>query len=166
MTRFLLTLAISLTIAFTVAVTAVQIEPQTEPMPSETTITTKDEEKPLKPAESKPEPAPKPEPVVQTGSTQQIKASIIKWADHYGLSSTRMLRIANCESTFRPSAVNYNYYAGGGHPTGLFQYLPETWNRIGSRSPYGVGDIWNYEHQSRVTAWAFANGYAGEWACK
>lgn len=87
-------------------------------------------------------------------------------ARKYGISEDYFVSIAMCESTLNPNAVNYGYYAGGGHPTGLFQYLPETWNRIGGRSPYGVRDIYNPVHQAEVTAWAFANGYAGEWACK
>lgn len=101
------------------------------------------------------------------GSIQQmISTAAIK----HGLDPARMLRIAKCESTFNPNAVNKNYYAGGGNPSGLYQYLPETWNRIGGRSPYGVGNgpssRFDVQHNINVTMWAFANGYSGEWACK
>jgi len=68
-----------------------------------------------------------------------IRTSAIK----HGIDPDYLVEVARCESTLKPNSINYNYYAGGGHPTGLFQYLPETWNRIGSRSPYGVGDISN-----------------------
>lgn len=97
---------------------------------------------------------------------QTLEAAIIHWANHYGVSSDWLLRIANCESTMNPSAVNTGYYAGGGHPTGLFQYLPETWTRISGRAGLTGLDIWNGHHQAQVTAWAFANGYDGEWECR
>ena len=108
----------------------------------------------------------KPAKQPKYGTVEAIKAAITKYAKIHGISPSWLLRVAWCESRYNPRAVNYNYYAGGGHPSGLFQYLPETWRRIGSRSPYGIGNIWNYEHQAKVTAWAFANGYAREWACK
>lgn len=85
-----------------------------------------------------------------------------------GLSGDYMVRVAMCESTMTPDKVNYGYYAGGGHPTGLYQYLPETWNRISSRSPYGTqawGSVMDGVINAKVTVWAFANGYSGEWAC-
>lgn len=107
-------------------------------------------------------PAPAPAPEEQPLTIEQI---IRNAATKHGMNPDYMVAIAMCESTLNPEAVNYGYYAGGGHPTGLFQYLPETWNRIGSRSPYGVRDVMNATHQAEVTAWAFANGYAGEWEC-
>lgn len=85
-----------------------------------------------------------------------------------GLSGDYMVRVAMCESTMNPTAQNTGYTAGGGHPTGLYQYLPETWNRISSRSPYGTqpwGSVTNGELNAMITVWAFANGYSGEWAC-
>lgn len=103
-------------------------------------------------------------------STAQIQDMIRTQAASHGLSAERMLRVANCESTFNPNAVNRNYTAGGGNPSGLYQYLPETWNRIGGRSPYGVGagasSRFDVVHNIKVTMWAFANGYDKEWACK
>lgn len=86
-------------------------------------------------------------------------------ARKYGISEDYFVGVALCESTMNPSAVNYNYYAGGGNPTGLFQYLPETFNRLSSRSGI-TGNILDPKVQSELTAWAFANGYANEWACK
>lgn len=85
-----------------------------------------------------------------------------------GLSGDYMVRVAMCESTMDPTAQNTGYYAGGGHPTGLYQYLPETWNRISSRSPYGTqawGSVTDGVLNAKITVWAFANGYSGEWAC-
>ena len=102
---------------------------------------------------------------VALASNYEVTQYIINAANRHGVDPNYLLRVAKCESGHNPNAVNRNYYAGGGNPTGLFQYLPETWNRIGSRSPYGVGNIWNALDQANVTAWAFANGYAKEWEC-
>ena len=86
-------------------------------------------------------------------------------ANKYGISEDYFVSIAKCESTLNPNAVNYGYYAGGGNPSGLFQYLPETWNRLSNLS--GIyGDIWDATSQAELTAWAFANGHSGEWECR
>ena len=108
---------------------------------------------------------PKAQPVAKV-STSKVEEIIRTAARKHGVSEDYLVRIAKCESGLNPNAVNRNYYAGGGNPTGVFQYLPETWNRIGGRSPYGVGNIYNAQDQANVTAWAFANGYSGEWACR
>lgn len=104
-----------------------------------------------------------PTVVVPEGEIQQY---IYDQAVAHGLDPQRMLRIAYCESKFSPTAVNKDYYAGGGNPSGIYQYLPETWKRIGGRSGYEATDVFNWQQNVRVTMWAFANGYSGEWACK
>jgi len=116
---------------------------------------------PVKPVITAPK-AP-PAPIVPEGEIQQY---IHDQAVAHGLDPARMLRIAKCESGFRPDAINRSYYAGGGNPSGIYQYLPETWTRISSRSGLGVGNVFDWQQNVRVTMWAFANGYANEWACK
>ena len=74
------------------------------------------------------------------------------------------MSVARCESNLNPLSVNTSYYAGGGNPSGLFQFLPETWARISSRAGI-TGDVFDAKTNAEVTGWAFANGYAGEWAC-
>lgn len=109
-------------------------------------------------------PAPVPAPqIVPEGDIQNY---IVEQATAHGLDPQRMLRIAKCESGFNPTNVNRNYYAGGGNPSGIYQYLPETWSRIGGRSGYEATDVFNWQQNVRVTMWAFANGYSGEWACR
>lgn len=131
-----------------------------------------DEKKRLADASARAANAMKPSGTASAGgySPEVIQRMIREAAPKHGLSVERMLRIAKCESTFNPNAVNKNYYAGGGHPSGVYQYLPETWNRIGGRSPYGVGagpdSRFDPQHNINVTMWAYANGYAGEWECK
>lgn len=94
-----------------------------------------------------------------------IQACIRYWAAQYGQDVEYMVGIARCESTFNPANVNHGYTAGGGNPSGLFQYLPETWARYTSKLGKPHYDIWNYEHQAEVTAFAFSVGGRGEWAC-
>lgn len=101
-------------------------------------------------------------------SSGDVAGIITAASNKYGLNASYMIKVATCESTLNPSAVNRGYYAGGGNPSGLYQYLPETWSRISSRSPYGHqpwGEVFNVTTNANVTAWAFANGYSGEWAC-
>lgn len=100
-----------------------------------------------------------------TASQSEIEAFIREQAPLHGLDVERMVRIGRCESGFITNNINYSYYAGGGHPTGVYQYLPETWSRISGRSGLG-GDVFDGKQNVLVTMWAFQNGYSGEWACK
>lgn len=106
----------------------------------------------------------------QTASAQggSVESMVRAAASKHGVNPDYLVRVAMCESTMNPNAQNKNYFAGGSHPTGLFQYLMETWNRISSRSPYGQqpwSEVTNPWINAHVTAWAFANGYSGEWEC-
>jgi len=109
---------------------------------------------------AKPIVKPKPKP---QGSVQQM---IIESASKYGVSADKLLRIAKCESGFNPNAINRGYTAGGGHPTGLFQYLPETWTRYQRKLGVSGWNIYNPKHQADLTAFAFSIGGAGEWECR
>lgn len=85
-------------------------------------------------------------------------------ARKYGLNEDYFVRVAVCESTLNPASVNTNYWAGGGHPSGLFQFLPETWTRLSGRAAMD-GNVFNANDNANLAAWAFANGYSGEWEC-
>jgi hypothetical protein len=110
--------------------------------------------------------APAQAPVAAGGSVEDVKATIIYWANHYGVSADRLLRIAECESGYSSVAVNRNYYAGGGNPSGIFQYLPATWASFSAKAGLAGASIWDYRAQARVTAWAFANGLSSHWECQ
>lgn len=115
-------------------------------------------------ATAAPAPAPQPQPKASGSVESIVRAAAVK----HGVNPDYLVRVANCESTMGKNMVNRSYYAGGSHPTGLFQYLKETWNRISSRSPYGQqpwSEVMNNHTNAHVTAWAFANGYSGEWEC-
>lgn len=100
-----------------------------------------------------------------SGAVGNIEQMVREQAIAHGLDPNYMVQVAMCESGLGRDLVNEGYYAGGGNPTGIFQFLPETWTRISGRSPYGIGNILNHAQNIKVASWAFANGYAGEWEC-
>lgn len=58
--------------------------------------------------------------------TPQLRGSINRWADHYGLPRSLIHRLAIRESTHNPKARNGPYY-------GLLQILPQTARTMGFR---------------------------------
>lgn len=94
-----------------------------------------------------------------------IEGIITEAALKYGLSPSYMIKVANCESSLDPTKTNYNYTAGGGHPNGLFQFIPSTWADKSAKAGYGGADVFDASAAANVAAWAFANGQSGEWAC-
>lgn len=106
-------------------------------------------------------------PVPKQVPKTDIEALIIQWANHYGVSADRLLRVAKCESGYNPTVVNRNYTArDGGNPTGLFQFLPSTFRRYQAKAGLSGLDIFNASDSARVAAFAFSVGGAGEWECK
>jgi len=98
-------------------------------------------------------------------ATGDVQGSIVKWANAYGVDPNWLLRVAKCESGFNPLAQNKGYYAGGGNPSGLFQFLPQTFSANAARAGI-VGDIWNADDSAHVAAYMFSIGQSGQWACK
>lgn len=101
------------------------------------------------------------------GDSSDVPRLITKWAGYYGVSADYLLRIARCESGYSPSAVNRNYSAGGGNPSGVFQFLPDTFARYTDATHANfTGDIWNADDNVHAAAYAFSHGGSGEWECK
>jgi hypothetical protein len=90
-------------------------------------------------------------------SEQEILGFISKAAKEYGQSENVMVRVARCESTLNPCALNPDgpYY-------GLFQYLKSTWRT----TPFGDRDIYDPEAQALATGWMWKEGRKNEWACQ
>ena len=88
-------------------------------------------------------------------SEQQILNYIANAAKKYGQSKSVMERVARCESSLNPCAVNRSgpYY-------GLFQYLKSTWNS----TPYSNRSVWDPE--ALATGWMWKKGRKNEWACQ
>lgn len=123
---------------------------------------------------------PAPEPKIETPAPTpvgQVQATIIKWANHYGVDANWLLRIAECESRYRPGAVNLAYWVdangiefgtvgGKFYPSGVFQHVAKYWP--GRAAHYGVpgASIFDAEAQARVTAGMFRDGQSNLWECK
>jgi Transglycosylase SLT domain len=88
---------------------------------------------------------------------EQILGFISKAAKKYHQSRSAMERVARCESTLNPCAVNREgpYY-------GLYQFLKSTWKT----TPYGNVNIFDPEAQALAAGWMWAEGRKNEWACK
>jgi soluble lytic murein transglycosylase-like protein len=104
-----------------------------------------------------PEPAsPAAAPTVPTVE-QLIRAA----AARYGLSPTRLLRLATCESSLNPRAVG-----PGGHALGLFQFTGPTWGEVAPRAGYTGASPFDPAAASMVAAWAISRGQSWRWrAC-
>ena len=81
----------------------------------------------------------------------------------FGIPYRILLRIAFCESTLNPWAVNGPHY-------GLFQFLPATFVQ-GMRAMWRETGIvastyWNPLDASYVAGYLFATGHARRWACE
>ncbi len=78
-------------------------------------------------------------------------------ADQYGQPREDMLRVARCESVLDPNAVNPSSNASG-----LFQFLPSTWQT----TPYADQDIFDPVANAEAAAWMWSEGRRGEWTCQ
>lgn len=129
---------------------------------------TPEPEKPLEPVAQAPQAASNV-PAQQTpasANSGDVVALIYKWAAYYGISGDYLLHIAQCESSLNPNNVNYNYTAGGGHPSGVFQFLPTTFARYATLAGIVNPYIFNADNNVQAAAYAFSHGGAGEWECK
>ena len=134
-------------------------EPTPEPTPIPTVVYTA-------PAPTPVYVAPTTAPVPVSGSSDEVQATIVYWANHYGVDPNWMLGVAKCESGFSPAAINHGYYAGGGNPSGIFQFLPETFYGNAAKIGLVAANLWDYHHQAQVAAWMFSVGQSGQWECK
>jgi soluble lytic murein transglycosylase-like protein len=123
--------------------------PTPTPTPAPTPAPTPTARPAVQPAVSTPAPAPLP-----SYSPGSVQADIVAAADKYGVSASWMIRIAECESGMRPTAVNPR-----GPYDGLFQFLPSTFRA------HGGTNIWDPVQQSNITAQMLAAGEASQWSC-
>jgi soluble lytic murein transglycosylase-like protein len=97
-------------------------------------------------------PAPAPAP-----AGNDMIAIITAAARRYGQSPAEMIRVARCESSLNPRAVNRSSGASG-----LFQFLPSTWRT----TPYASSSIFDATANANAAAWMWSVGRRREWACK
>jgi soluble lytic murein transglycosylase-like protein len=102
------------------------------------------------------------------GAPQGTKDLITKWSTHYGVNTNWMLRVAQCESGYRPDAVNGHYWApDGSTPTGLFQFVRSTYTANAARIGLPAqDDRLDPDRAAQVAAWMFSINQSNQWACK
>ncbi len=92
-----------------------------------------------------------------TGGNSNVVNIITAAANRYGQSSEAMIRVARCESSLNPNAVNRSSGASG-----LFQFMPGTWRT----TPYANANIFNAESNANAAAWMWSVGRRNEWVCQ
>lgn len=97
-----------------------------------------------------------------TGNIEQI---IRQAAIKNGLDENYLLRIAKCESSLNPNAVNKSYYDNG-HPSGLFQHISGYWPSRANKYGYPGASVFNAEANANVTAAMIKEGKGYLWECK
>ena len=97
-----------------------------------------------------------------TGNIEQI---IRQAAIKNGLDENYLLRIARCESSLNPNAVNKSYYDNG-HPSGLFQHISGYWPSRANKYGYPGASVFNAEANANVTAAMIKEGKGYLWECK
>lgn len=101
------------------------------------------------------------EPVAPAGSIEDI---VRQAARKYGINEDYFVRVARCESTLNPNAVNHNYYENG-NPSGLFQHLSGYYPARAAKYGYSQ-DVFDAYSNANVTAAMFADGQSGLWECR
>jgi soluble lytic murein transglycosylase-like protein len=79
-----------------------------------------------------------------------------------GCNAEQIIRVMYCESGGRANAVN----RGGSGASGLFQFMPGTFNGYARRLGMTGANIWNPRDQIIIATYMFANGGAHHWSCK
>jgi hypothetical protein len=81
------------------------------------------------------------------------------FAKEYKTSPTLLVKVMNCESSGRQSAVG-----DSGKARGIFQFHKPTWDRFTDLMGETL-DRENAVDQAKVASWAFAHGYQSHWTC-
>lgn len=88
-----------------------------------------------------------------------LTESINKFAKEYNIPARWLTNLATCESSYGTRLVG-----DGGNARGVYQYWNRTWEWFEKLSGMDL-DRESYFDQSRLSAWALANGYGSHWTC-
>lgn len=103
-------------------------------------------------------------PVAVATNIEQI---IIDAANKHGIDPNYALRIARCESSLNPGAVNYNYAEiAGHHPSGLYQHLSNYWPARAAKYGYAGASVFDPTANANVTMAMWRDGAMGLWECR
>jgi hypothetical protein len=92
------------------------------------------------------------------GPSRQVAEAINLAAATYG-HAEELWRKARCETAGTWNPRSYNPSSGA---SGLFQFLPSTWQS----TPYRRFSIWNPYASALAAGWMHAHGRGHEWACQ
>lgn len=98
-------------------------------------------------------------------ATGDVEAIVRKAANKHGISEDYFVRLAMCESTMNPMAVNKGYYENG-HPSGLFQHISGYWPSRAEKYGYKGASVFNAEANANVTAAMLKDDLGHLWECK
>jgi uncharacterized protein YraI len=98
-----------------------------------------------------------PNPGAPAGNEEAIISIIHQAANAYGQDPEAMVRVARCESSLNPRAID-----ASGSYHGLFQFVPVTF----AATPYGGQDIYDPWANSHAAAWMWSEGRKSEWVCQ
>jgi hypothetical protein len=108
------------------------------------------------------QPTPPPPTISPTGipaTSTDLESLFTRYSDEYHVDKEQLRKIARCESTFNPNAVNGPYL-------GMFQFAPQTW--ISQRTTMGLDpntDLrTNAEESIKTAAYMISKGGASAWA--
>lgn len=105
-------------------------------------------------------------PIAQPASSgNSIEENVRQAARSHGIDENYFVRIAVCESTLNPAAVNKNYYENG-NPSGLFQHISGYWPARAEKYGYAGASVFDAVANANVTAAMFAEGHTNLWECK
>ena len=90
-------------------------------------------------------------------TSDEIIELIYDVAYFYGLDGGDLLRVARCESNLDPKNVTPPHSASG-----LFQFLPGTWNT----TPYADRSVFDPEANAYAAGWMWSVGRRSEWVCQ
>lgn len=103
--------------------------------------------------------------VIKVERANCVGRGVICWiekaAKKYGQSLADAIRVARCESGLDPGQVN-GESVGSEHASGLFQFLPSTWQT----TPYRTRNIFNPKWNSLAAMYMWSVGRRGEWVCQ
>ena len=102
-----------------------------------------------------------PEPVIYSDIESIVRAA----ARAHGIDEDYFVRIARCESTLNPNAVNYNYNENG-YPSGLYQHLSGYWPARAAKYGYAGASVFDATANANVTAAMWAEGSSNLWECQ
>lgn len=99
----------------------------------------------------------KAEAPIRTVQEMSLQEVVYHYAEEYGTPGDVLNQVMLCESRGEQDTKGDH-----GMSHGIFQIQTETWKRFTKEMGESL-DINSPIDQSKVAAWAFANGHAGEW---